>query len=101
MNKDVIAGGAIATSLIALSKAIITLGFTLGWWNETVGNAWATFADAAIPILVTLGTMLWLSRRTTSLKDAKDTDGVKLVREDNGKPTLYKQKVDLERSIQR
>lgn len=101
MNKDVVAGGIVVTSLITLSKAIISLGFTLGWWNETVGNAWATFADIAIPILVTLGTMYWLSRRTTSLKDAKDTDGVPLVREDNGKPTIYRQEIDRSRSIQR
>lgn len=80
----VLQGGITASALILLFKAILNLGRASGWWvfSDEVYGAVVAVGDAAFPVLVTLATMWWTMRRTTSLSHARDIDGEKLVRED-------------------
>jgi hypothetical protein len=86
-SNPVLLGGLTAGGLISLFEAILVLGQTMMWWNLTSDQtqAWLTVIRIGLPIVVTVGTSLWVQRQTTTLSEPKDNAGAPLVRED-GRP---------------
>lgn len=101
MQSPAVQGGLVVGSIATVVKAFIVLGRSLGWWDDAAVKALVDFFDIAIPALSTVAIAWWMSRKTISKEDPRDTDGEKLVRKDTHGPTLYEEKKDLERSIKR
>lgn len=82
MNNPVLIGGGSVTGVIVFVKALINLVRAMQWFalTEEQWNAWSSFFETTIPIAAVWIVALWVSRKTTSLADPKDKDGVELTR---------------------
>lgn len=93
---------------ILVVKSFLNLAKVSGWIdmsNPEVEAAWLGFIETALPIIFVWVGTLWLSRRTTSLKDPKDIDGTPLSRPED-KPTipqmasLQKEAIEIDKKIE-
>lgn len=89
-NNPVVAGSVGVSGAIILVKAIITLGTSSGWWDEEQAAAWIVFFNDVLPIVFVWAGAWWVSRKTTSLADPKDKDGVELTRQGTNEPAIEK-----------
>lgn len=101
LQNPAVQGGLVIGSISTLINAFIVLGRALGWWDDTVEKALSGFVAVAVPAAATITMAIWMNKRTISKENPVDEDGEKLVRKDTGGPTLYEEKKDLSRSIQR
>jgi len=98
-NKPVIQAMSISAGLTTFFKALMALAVSLEWIDAKDSAALITFADIAFPLLVTAGTAWWLTRKTTSLEQPTDTDGVRMVRAEPDHPPALAEQKKIEKDI--
>lgn len=91
MSSPVVQGTITAGALIAFFKVVLVAFRLMGWLTPEQEVGWGDVVELGVPLLVITGTGWWIARKTTSLAQPTDVDGVRLSRPDNT-PALEERK---------